>query len=333
MRKRQLRPGDLVEVRSAAEILTTLDEKAACGSMPFMPEMLRLAGHRFTVSRRVEKICDTPGYKAGVTPQSRRMRGTVYLDDVRCDGSAHGGCQAGCRLYWREEWLRRVDADSAVDHQPESASTELEALTEAATTTTRESDGRQAERYRCQATEAPAASEQMSRLDPLQYVREVTSGNVSLWHLTSVLARAVVSKLLRMLRLRRPRPIRTQPLPTADRETGEIRPGDVVQVRSFQEIERTLDEGGKNRGLWFDDSEMVNYCEGTYRVRDRVERFIDDRTGRMIEPSADCLILDGVICTGECSRWRWFCPRGIYSFWREEWLQRVDQESAPSLDP
>ena len=39
------------------------------------------------------------------------MTSTVYLDDVRCDGSGHGGCQAGCRIYWKEAWLRGVDAD------------------------------------------------------------------------------------------------------------------------------------------------------------------------------------------------------------------------------
>ena len=54
-----LKPGDVVEVRSPAEILATLDDDATLDAMPFMPEMLRHAGKRFTVSRRVEKICDT----------------------------------------------------------------------------------------------------------------------------------------------------------------------------------------------------------------------------------------------------------------------------------
>jgi hypothetical protein len=35
-----LKVGDVVEVRSAAEILATLDENGALDSMPFMPEML-----------------------------------------------------------------------------------------------------------------------------------------------------------------------------------------------------------------------------------------------------------------------------------------------------
>ena len=95
--------------------------------------------------------------------------------------------------------------------------------------------------------------------------------------------------------------------------TGErlgLQPGDLVQVRSTEEIAATLNEKGTNRGLWF-DWEMIPYCGGTYRVRDRVERFIDDTTGKLIELSSDCVILDGVVCTGEHSSNRWLCPRAI----------------------
>ena len=106
---RLLRRGDIVEVRPAAEILATLDENGAYDDMPFMPEMLQYVGRRFAVSKRVEKICDTIAATG-----SRRMRDTVYLEDLRCDGSGHGGCQAGCRIYWKEAWLRRVDSASDV---------------------------------------------------------------------------------------------------------------------------------------------------------------------------------------------------------------------------
>ena len=40
--------------------------------MPFMPEMLRYAGKRFTVSRRVEKICDTVSGECPEEPQDAR---------------------------------------------------------------------------------------------------------------------------------------------------------------------------------------------------------------------------------------------------------------------
>ena len=104
---RPLRPGDVVEVRSAAEILATLDDNGSVDAVPFMPEMLQHVGKRFTVSRRVEKICDTIAATG-----SRRMTHTVYLDELRCDGSGHGGCQAGCLFYWKEAWLRPVERET-----------------------------------------------------------------------------------------------------------------------------------------------------------------------------------------------------------------------------
>ena len=107
----KLRPGDIVEVKPAADILATLDADGALDAMPFMPEMLQYVGRRFTVSRRVEKICDTIAATG-----SRRVHDAVYLEDLRCDGSGHGGCQAGCRIYWKEAWLRRVDGTATANH-------------------------------------------------------------------------------------------------------------------------------------------------------------------------------------------------------------------------
>jgi hypothetical protein len=40
----------------------------------------------------------------------------------------------------------------------------------------------------------------------------------------------------------------------------------------------------------------------------------------MIEISSDCIMLEGVVCEADYHR---FCPRGIYSYWREIWLERV----------
>jgi len=68
---------------------------------------------------------------------------------------------------------------------------------------------------------------------------------------------------------------------------------------------------------------MLPYCGGTYRVRRRVTRFVDDRTGKMLEMKNDCVTLEGVVCSGERSLCRWFCPRQIYPYWRESWLRRV----------
>lgn len=88
----KFRVGDLVEVRSAEEILLSLDGRGALGRLPFMPEMLQFCGRRFTVVKRAEKACTSAD---GVMWQ---VQGAVHLDNARCDGSAHGGCEAGCLL-------------------------------------------------------------------------------------------------------------------------------------------------------------------------------------------------------------------------------------------
>lgn len=46
-----LRVGELVEVRSEAEILATLDENGELENLPFMPEMLQFCGQRFRVDK------------------------------------------------------------------------------------------------------------------------------------------------------------------------------------------------------------------------------------------------------------------------------------------
>ena len=99
-----LHAGEIVEVRSEQEILATLDERGEIDGMPFMPEMLEFCGKRFRVFKRADKTCDTIKLTG-----SRRIHDTVHLEDLRCNGQAHGGCQAMCLFFWKEAWLRRVD--------------------------------------------------------------------------------------------------------------------------------------------------------------------------------------------------------------------------------
>jgi hypothetical protein len=306
-----------VEVRAAAEILATLDNDGAVDRMPFMPEMLRHVGRRYKVTRRVDKICDTIAATG-----SRRMYDTVYLDDLRCDGSGHDGCQAGCKLYWKEAWLRRVDDAAPVGGADES--TALDQRAQSGTRTVRELGGRQSEVWRCQATEAFIASEPLKTSDLRQYWREMTNGNFDRLRLATLLVRGLFLEVASRIGLLKPTPY--QGSGSIDRRALNLQPGDFVQVRSPLEIAATLDEHGLNHGLSF-DREMLPYCGQTFRVRARVRKIIDDKTGRMLNIHKDCIILDSVVCSGECSVGRLFCPREIYAYWREAWLSRVDPSS------
>ena len=70
---------------------------------------------------------------------------------------------------------------------------------------------------------------------------------------------------------------------------------------------------------------MVPYCGGTYRVQARVAKFIDEKTGKMKYMKTPGIILEDVWCGSCYSNKRMFCPRAIYSWWREAWLERVEE--------
>jgi hypothetical protein len=324
MRGEDLRPGDIVDVRSAAEILATLDDRGMLDELPFMPEMVQHLGRRFVVDKRAEKICDTIHYTG-----SRRLRDTVLLGDLRCDGAAHDGCQAECRLFWKESWLCRArpETPSLATASSDEARASLARLVASNTTQAIEIDERPT-RYRCQATELPRATEHLRTWDPRPYLREYTSGNVPLGRFLRVTARAAIVEPARKLGLMAEVALPGTATGSAAEPLLDLQPGEWVQVKTPEEVAATLTAAGKNRGLFF-DREMLPYCGKRYRVRRRLNRFIDDRTAQMVELKSDCVTLEGVVCSGDLSYARWFCPRAIYSFWRECWLRRVDaSESA-----
>lgn len=98
-----LQPGELVEVRSVKEIFDTLDAKGNLRGLRFVPEMVKFCGKRFRVYKRLDKII------LEATGELRRIKTpTVLLEEVFCDGTAHGGCDRSCFCFWREQWLKRV---------------------------------------------------------------------------------------------------------------------------------------------------------------------------------------------------------------------------------
>ena len=324
-----LRVGEIVEVRSADEILATLDQRGMLDALPFMPEMLQFCGKRFRVYRRAQKTCDTIDW--GLL---RSMKNTTHLEGLRCDGSSHGGCQAGCLLFWKDEWLKRADSASPVSDAGASTPTRkaqgcsLSALSRA---THRESDSN-AVIYSCQATELKSATTPLPWWNPQQYLRDVRSGNAALTNVIRGIVigffnkvQAVNVRLLPSLKL-----IRSgKKYPFIDGLGEEaivdaeldLQPGELIEVKSKREIFATLDARDRTLGLRF-DGEMLRYCGRRGHVLRRVERIIDEKTGRMIGINSDCIIIDGFVCMGAYHR---SCPRAIYPYWRESWLRRVDQ--------
>ena len=188
-------------MRSKAEILATLDARAAKDALPFMPEMLQYCGQRFRVYKRAHKTCDTVRRPVGL-----RMDRAVHLTGVRCDGGAHGGCQAGCLLFWKEAWLKRVPDPQQARHPlgPEPSEATATGCTEADLfeAARRKTNGAPAdtEIFVCQATELPRATSPLGWWDVRQYVQDITSGNIGFPELARGLATATFNLAVRTIR-------------------------------------------------------------------------------------------------------------------------------------
>jgi hypothetical protein len=332
----KLRAGDLVEVRSREEILATLDAGGRIEGMPLMPEMLKYCGRRLKVAAIAHKTCDTAQRTGG-----RKLNRMVHLLGARCDGSAHGGCEADCNLFWREEWLKPVST-AREEATPSPAARAAAGCDEARLhALTRVQDRGDEPVYACQATELYAASRPLAWWDVRQYVRDVRTGNHSIGTAIRIICLAAARQLTRLpigYRLSRAiyeyihRCMTGRPAPEVqgvippDEPTPctklDLEPGEVVRVRPAGAIAATLNVNNKNRGMWF-DREQLPFCGGTYRVQRRVTRIIDERTGRMLAMRSPCITLEGVECPAHYSTGRLLCPRAIKSYWREDWLERV----------
>jgi len=341
-----LKAGEWIEVRSREEILATLDMHGRFENAPFMTEMFQHCGRKIQVSKRADKTCD-PAHE----PWSiRRVKNCVHLQDVRCDGRGHGGCEAGCLIFWKEAWLKRaakniLSADTFQNSgkaQPmHDALCTVESITAAGQAT--DADGETI--FACQATELRNFTSEMAAWDPRQYIRDLTSGNLSTGLAGDSFGNRMLELLLGLIRLFRslvislfnliPRKLKGPAYPfivgaleNTPKETLDLRPGELVQVRTREEIVATLDRHNRNRGMLF-DGEMLPYCGGIYRVLRRVHHIIDERSGKMVNMKSPCIVLEGVVCQSDFHR---LCPRAIYPYWRENWLRRasIAGSSAPA---
>lgn len=111
-----LRSGEWIEIKPLASITETLDEGAYNRGLFFTPAMGGSCGEKYRVKRKVDKII------VDGTGEMRQLRNTAFLEGSFCGCScvAFGGCPRGEYAYWREIWLRRVEAASG-EKRPEIA--------------------------------------------------------------------------------------------------------------------------------------------------------------------------------------------------------------------
>ncbi|MBK6972785.1 MAG: hypothetical protein IPH26_07450 [Sterolibacteriaceae bacterium] len=335
-----LRASEWAVVRSKEEILATLDEHARLDDLPFQPEMFAFCGERLRVAKVAHKTCDNIRKTGG-----RRMVDAVHLDGARCDGSAHGSCQADCVFFWKEAWLDRVNGPArnsiVSDANVRCSEEQVNERVRAQGDETSENPT-----WVCQTTALYEATTLLKWWDVRQYIRDVTSGNHGAWHMTKLLLFAAYRKLVGLdvgyrilvgffnwfqrLRGGKPYPEGRGRIPDGQAtptQLLDLTPGEWVEVRSQDEILATITESGFNRGMRY-DMEMSKYCGERFRVQMKVDRLINEQTGKMMQMKNPCIQLEDVYCRAECTDRRLGCPRASNTYWRENWLRRVDNEAS-----
>jgi hypothetical protein len=349
-----LKADEWVEVRSKAEILTTLDKNGRLEELPFMPQMLECCGRKLQVHKHAHKLCSF-----ATQPPGNRMSNAVNLKGVQCDGQAYGGCEMRCMILWKEAWLKRADPSDLnksswihgesgnLPADPERSSTESDiwAGTRAGATETGEPV------YVCQATQLPFATQPLSRWAFKQYIEDYVSGNASVSKILSVLSFHIFDQCLvasgvgfgslfrwmfdvfQRLRGGRPYPCRrgqvprNQPTPSA---SLNLQIGELVRVKEHGEILKTLNHEGMNRGMSF-HPELSLHCGKTYRVLQRPRKIIDEKSGRLTLLKNECIVLDGADCQGQYTN-PLNCARASYPYWREIWLERVPEKTCSTSE-
>ena len=318
-----------IEVRSLSEIVATLDDEGTCDGLPFMPEMIAHCGKRFRVKRFANKTCvnGASNFIGSLTEC------VVLLMPMRCDGSAHQGCEMGCQFFWKSAWLLPVDAD-LLENNSRLALRQFDGLQQRVHVEPQNDPQNEASvkwlgeralvdggddfgprQYRCQATQLVQIASPTGPLKISQYVDDHRRDRISVSAIVWFLMTLFSKKLLRKSdNLAGPHQKRT-PTQAIGLELGER-----VRVKSLSEIRQTLDVNGCNRGLWFDPKEMGQFCDQELIVSRKITKMIDEKTGRMRVLKQPTVVLSETECSGIFRR---FCSRGALHFWREIWLERV----------
>ena len=299
----RLTRGQLVEVRSASEIAATLDGDGRLDGVPFMPEMAIHCGRSFRVYRRADITC-VEGHGL------RRMNAAVFLEDVRCDGSAHDGCQRHCLIFWKEAWLKPVgifNAPSIVAEQSNLAA--ADALVNLPT--------HDNSRYLCQSTVLVTATADLPSWNVLPFVSQVRDGELTVTRFVLITALAFFNLFRKFLGFQDIGRLAGPKSKSSKKDLG-LQPGEWVRVKSHEEIKQTLDSASRNRGLLF-EPEMSEYSGKRFQMDFPIRKMIHEETGEMVQLN-NTVALKGLTCHGLCAK---SCPRSNYWFWREDWLDRA----------
>lgn len=169
----------------------------------------------------------------------------------------------------------------------------------------------------CQCENLPVASRHVSRLLVAKYrLQWHLQREGFLWTLRRLLS-LLVSRSLAVAGFQEDDA--TSEVRTAQVESLDLKPGERVRVKSEDEILKTLDGSGRNRGLGFMPG-MREYCSREMRVFKPVRKMILESTGELRKVK-NTVLLENSMCQGVGME----CDRSCFYFWREAWLTRLEE--------
>ena len=338
---KKLKIGTIIQVKSESEIFAALDEHGTLDGLPFIFEMREFCGKTYKVLKVLNRI-----HIDGLCRRS--IHDTVILDGVRCNGKAHGGCGRLCYLLFKSAWLNVLEKDNLGSNISQTSEGIID-----------EPPFWKDHAQLCQGNsiQLVKATKDLSASNIRQYINDIKTG---LWRPRDVasillfrlnrkwdsrqpiwalglgnrsfkdLAQMAFIVLWQTARWHLDRAWRTALQDAKSRPVVKpqnpstlplnLRPGEMVEVKSREEILATLDSRERNKGLAFTGS-MVKDCGKKFRVLSKICGVIDERTGKQVKVIKDTVLLEGSICNG--ISWGG-CPRECCWFWREAWLKRLE---------
>jgi hypothetical protein len=167
------------------------------------------------------------------------LNNTVTLENVRSDGASHSGCQKACFIFWKEEWLRKCstntnDANSASNGMSDAYGFKTYDF--------------KTGKFICQSTRLSSAIVPIRATSKIRYLmKELFSGNRAFVRSLKELSYFIRFKILGKSTNSPCRFLKgiSQKTPTL---SLNLQAGDWVEVKSLEEIAKTLDGGGKIGG-------------------------------------------------------------------------------------
>jgi hypothetical protein len=101
-----------------------------------------------------------------------------------------------------------------------------------------------------------------------------------------------------------------------------LKPGDVVKIRSKGEIQKTLDNDNRFEGCLFME-EMWQYCDTKQKVLKKVEYILDENKGKFFKVK-NVFFLEGLYCSGKLFSLKKECNRSCLFFWKQEWIEKIE---------